>query len=42
VLTTTATATSPVGTYAVKVTLGTLKASTNYKFAFIDGSIEIQ
>jgi len=31
-----------VGTYAVKVTLGTLKASTNYKFAFIDGSIEIQ
>lgn len=41
-LTTTATATSAKGVYAVKVTLGTLKASANYKFAFVDGSITIQ
>ena len=41
-LTTTATATSPKGTYAVTVKVGTLKSSTNYKFVFVDGSITIQ
>lgn len=40
--TTTATATSPKGVYAVKVGRGTLKSSANYTFAFVDGSITIQ
>jgi alpha-tubulin suppressor-like RCC1 family protein len=40
-LTTTAIASSPVGSYAITAALGTLAAS-NYSFTFVDGTLSIQ
>jgi hypothetical protein len=39
-LTTSATASSPVSTYAIKAALGTLSAA-NYTFAFVDGTLHV-